>query len=127
MFDILFSKVKILFKNPMIIFVYGIISKWYITIFLSAIVVVFWVFKGLEGAGFIQAAEDVVFRALKDTKSVARYCIPKIANLQDFWDCVQSPPEYEETEDELKLKKNITDLLQLETESSKDEDPYSTP
>jgi hypothetical protein len=125
MFDILFSKVKILFKNPMIIFVYGIVTKWYVTIFISAVVVVFWVFKGLQGAGFIQAAEDVVFRALKDTKSVARYCIPKIANLHDFWDCVQSPPEYEETEDELKLKKNITNLLQ--TEPGNEEDPYNSP
>lgn len=125
MFDEIFSRVKTLFKNPMILFVYGIISKWYITIFVSAIVVVFWVFKGLEGAGFIQAAEDVVFRALKDTKAVARYCVPKIGNLGDFWGCVQAPPEYEEIEDELLLKKNITDLLKLNAEPSDVEDPYS--
>ena len=44
----------------------------------------YWVFKGLSDAGIIQKAEEVVFDAFTQTKSVAQYCIPKIAHLGNF-------------------------------------------
>jgi len=78
----------------MAIFVYGILSKWYLLISVASIVVVFWVFKGLSDAGVLKKAETTVFDALNETKSVARYCVPKIMNFSSFWDCLQNPPRY---------------------------------
>jgi hypothetical protein len=128
MFDILFSKIRLLLKNPMSLFVYGIMSKWFIAIFISSMVVVFWVFKGLEGAGVLKVAEDVVFTALKDTKSIARYCIPKIAKPEQLWQCIQSPPEYKETEDEKNLQNVLDDLTKTkENQTNKLVNPYEMP
>ncbi|MFK7974202.1 MAG: DUF2670 domain-containing protein [Rickettsiaceae bacterium] len=87
----------------MAVFVYGILSQWYIMIALSAIVVTFWVLKGLTEAGVLQNAQQVVSSALKDTKSVARYCVPKINNLNDFWNCLQNPPDYVPTQEEQEM------------------------
>ncbi len=94
------SKLKFLLKSPMLLFVFksnGIISKWYIMVMVSAVIVAYCVLQGLTEAGVLQAAEKVVSTALSDTKSVARYCIPKITRLEDFWDCLQNPPRYEAT------------------------------
>ena len=124
MFEILFSKVRVLLKNPMILFVYGIVSKWYIAITLTALVVTFWMFKGLSDAGVIKMAEDVVFGAFREAKSVARYCVPKITDPKEFWDCLQSPPEYNETEEEKGLEKGLDDAANLYNKSSEDENPY---
>ncbi|MFK7968003.1 MAG: DUF2670 domain-containing protein [Rickettsiaceae bacterium] len=68
MFGSFLGKFRVLAKSPMTIFVYGILSKWFITIFVAALVVAYWVFKGLSDAGILQAAEDVVFDALTQTK-----------------------------------------------------------
>ncbi len=118
------GKLKILVKSPMMLFVYGILSKWYITIIVTAIVVTFWVFKGLSDNGILQASQDVVFKALNETKSVARYCIPKIISFSDFWDCLQNPPEYEPTAEEATIESNVKFLVDP---SGYDErkDPYA--
>lgn len=124
MFAAFLTKLKVLLKNPMVLFVYGIMSKWYIMIMVAAIVVTFWVFKGLTEAGVLQEAERVVSRALRDTKSVARYCVPKIANLSDFWYCLENPPNYEQTQEEKDFEKGLNDLLDFNNyEESKD--PYA--
>ena len=78
MFDSFIGKFKVLFKSPFTVFVYGILSKWFVTIFITGIVVAYWVFKGLSDSGILKKAEDIVFDALIQTKSVAQYCIPKI-------------------------------------------------
>ena len=54
------GKLKLLLKNPMVIFVYGIMAKWYIMIMVAAVVVTFWVFSGLKESGFLDEAEKVV-------------------------------------------------------------------
>lgn len=108
----------------MILFVYGIISKWYIMVMVSAVIVAYWVLQGLTQAGVLQAAEGVVSTALNDTKSVSRYCIPKITSLQDFWDCLQNPPKYEATPDEIHLEKAAKNLLDFE-KYDQTKDPYS--
>lgn len=86
MLDTLFTKLKPILNSPVIIFVYSILSKWYIMVMLTALMVTFWVFKGLTDTGILQAAEKTVSAALKDTKSVARYCVPKILSFSDFWE-----------------------------------------
>ena len=124
MFGAFLSKIKVLLKNPMIVFVYGIISKWYIMVMVTAIVVTFWVFKGLTEAGVLQEAEKAVSKALRDSKSVARYCVPKITSLSDFWSCLENPPNYEQTEEEQKFEKGLDNLLDL-TNYEESEDPYA--
>lgn len=124
MFAAFLSKLKVLFKNPMVLFVYGIMSKWYIMVMVTAMVVTFWVFKGLSDAGILQAAEKVVSEALRDTKSVSRYCVPKIANLREFWNCLQKPPSYEETKEEKALNEGLNDLLDFGN-YEEEKDPYA--
>lgn len=124
MFALFLSKLKILLQNPMVIFVYGIISKWYIMVMIPALVVTFWVFKGLTDAGILQEAENVVSKALNDTKSIARHCVPKIANLRAFWDCIENPPRYEPTTDEQNLENSFKDLLDIKNYNTNEEDPY---
>jgi hypothetical protein len=124
MFALFLSKLKVLLKNPMVLFVYGITSKWYIMIMVTAVVVTYWVFQGLTEAGILQESEKIVSRAFRDTKSVARYCVPKIGNLSDFWDCLDNPPNYEKTKEENTLEKGLNNLLDLNS-YQKSKDPYA--
>ena len=84
MLQMFLGKLKLLLKNPMVIFIYGIMAKWYVMIMVAAIVVTFWVFTGLKDSGFLEEAEKVVSKALDDSKSVARYCVQKIMSFSDF-------------------------------------------
>jgi hypothetical protein len=124
MFALFLSKLKVLLKNPMVLFVYGIMSKWYIMVMVTAIVVTYWVFQGLTEAGILQESEKVVSRAFRDTKSVARYCVPKIGNLSDFWDCLENPPNYEKTKEENTFEKGLNNLLDLNS-YQQSKDPYA--
>lgn len=117
-----FSGFRGLMKNPMMLFVYGIISKWYITVMIAAIVVTFWVFKGLQETGIIEKAEKTVFKALDETKSVAKHCVPKILNFASFWECVENPPQYKPSKEEKQLKETLEKIL---PDVSKSDDPYS--
>ena len=124
MFALFLSKLKVLLKNPLVLFVYGIMSKWYIMVMVTAIVVTYWVFQGLTEAGILQESAKVVSRAFRDTKSVARYCVPKIGNLSDFWDCLDNPPNYEKTKEENTLEKGLNNLLDLNN-YQQSKDPYA--
>jgi hypothetical protein len=118
-----------LLSNPMSVFIYGILGKWYLMIAVASLVVTFWVFKGLEQAGVLQEAQKIVTKALLDTKSVARYCTPKIANLRDFWDCVSNPPLYEATPEEASLEtqlNNDLDSMIKSKQNTNPNDPYDS-
>jgi hypothetical protein len=124
MFQLFLDKLRLLLKNPMVIFIYGIIAKWYVMIMVTALVVAFWVFSGLKDSGFLDEAEKVVSSALEDTKSVAKYCVPKILDLRAFWDCLESPPQYKPSEEEKDFEKGLTDLLDIST-YDQNKDPYA--
>lgn len=124
MFESFLGKFKLVFKSPLTVFVYSILSKWFITIFITALVVTYWVFKGLSDAGILQKAEEVVFDALVQTKSVAQYCIPKIAHLGNFWDCLQNPPTYTPSDEELQLEEGVKRAVSP-LNPNKLKDPYS--
>lgn len=100
---------RLLTVNPMGVFIYGLLTKWYIMVLLSAVVVTYWVFKGLETAGVLTKAEQVITRALNESRSVAKNCIPKINDLKAFWNCLENPPEYapETSTGEEELKKSL--------------------
>lgn len=98
--------------NPMGVFVYSLLTKWYLTIAVASLVVTYWVFKGLQSVGVIDAAEKIVGQALYDSKSVAKYCVPKITNLESFWSCLNNLPEYTPEQDEVDLESKVDILKQ---------------
>jgi hypothetical protein len=124
MLETFISKFKMLLNSPMVIFIYGIISKWYIMVMVPAIIVVFWVLKGLTSTGILPATEKIVTSALEDTKSVARYCVPKITNLPAFWQCLSRPPKYEPTKEEKEFESNAKALLNFDS-YNQNKDPYA--
>ena len=93
-------------------------------IMLPAVIVTYWVLHGLTDAGVFNIAEKVISSALTDTKSVARYCVPKILNLGDFWACLQHPPKYEKDEGEIQFEKSVQDLFDFE-QYDQTKDPYA--
>jgi len=127
MFGSFLGKIKLLAKSPMTLFVYGILGKWFITTFITAIIVVYWVFKGLSDSKILLLAEEVVFDAFNQTKSVARYCVPKIGTLEDFWSCLQDPQQHKNyipTEEELEIEQGVKKFIDP-TNSFTPKDPYT--
>jgi hypothetical protein len=122
----MFESLKKLMSGPMFVFVYGILSKWYLMIAMAGLVVTFWVFKGLDEAGVLKATEEIVTKALSDTKAIARYCVPKINNISTFWSCLDNPPAYEKTDEEKSLEEGITKDLKTpqKPQSLPNADPY---
>ena len=106
------------------VFIYGIVSKWYVMIMAGVLVVTFWVFKGLEEAGVLDDSWRVVSEAFQDSKYVARYCVPKIRDLDTFWECLKTPGRYAEDREARELKKAIDSLLKLDNYDP-EQDPYS--
>ncbi|MDG1436484.1 MAG: DUF2670 domain-containing protein [Rickettsiaceae bacterium] len=124
MFAAFLSKLKVLLQNPVVVLVYGILSKWYIMVVITSVMVTFWVLKGLTDAGVMEIAENTVFNAFRDTKAVAQHCTPKILNLGDFWECLKNPPTYEKSKDEEKLESGLDDLLNF-NKYDESKDPYA--
>ncbi len=119
----MFFNIKKLLSNPMALFVYSIIGKWYVMVTVAAIVVTFWVFKGLEQSGALAATKNVVTEALQQTKAVARYCTPKITNPKLFWDCLDNPPKYQPSPEEDAIEKLDTETK--EATPTQSTDPYN--
>ncbi len=115
------SLLKSLLKNPLGIVVYSFFSKWYLLIALTGVVVTYWVYDGLKSAGVLDTAETIIKKALNESKSVAQNCVPKIANISVFWECVNNPPVYRPlTKEDLErirhqaLSPNLTDDSELD-------------
>ncbi|MEY3197061.1 MAG: hypothetical protein RLZZ59_429 [Pseudomonadota bacterium] len=94
---------KRILLNPMGVFIYGILAKWYVIIAIAAIAVTYWVFKGLEQAGVLRAIEVKVQEGLWDARSVAQNCVPKILHLSEMWNCITNLPEYKPSKEEIYL------------------------
>ncbi len=124
MLNIFWLKLRILFRNPMVLFIYGILSKWYIAIVLTSIVVVYWVFKGLISTGILQASEKIVWTALSDAKSIAQHCTPKIARPSEAWECIGNPPKYKASKEEVELEKGLKAIADPATYGIEHKDPY---
>lgn len=102
-----FNLTKVL-KTPVVMFIWGILSKWYFAILVAALIVTFWVLKGLSSTGIIAISERVVFKAFNETKSIAKNCVPLILHPQTFWQCLQNPPVYSPDRYERSLIKKLT-------------------
>ncbi|XVN43443.1 MAG: DUF2670 domain-containing protein [Candidatus Rickettsia vulgarisii] len=117
--------------NPMRVFLWGIIGKWYVMIIITSLVVLFWVTKGLKDIGFIDYVTDSVEEILDTTKGAAQNCIPKLGpnwdHLVRFWHCLGNPPQYvpnEELTGEGKLKDNLNNLLPKDKNNQEQANPY---
>ncbi len=113
--------------NPMGMFVYGILSKWYILVMVATISVTFWVFKGLEQAGVIDVITNELKYAFRESQAVAQKCVPKIMNLGEMWDCIQhtSGADYVQSDDEKALSNALQHDLQ-DSETHPNTSPYGT-
>ena len=97
--------------NPIGVFIYGIIAKWYIAVFLAGILVVYWVFKGLESTGILDTAFAKLTEVLNLSKAIAKNCTPKILNLNNLWNCLGDPGPYQPAVGESELN-NVADQVQ---------------
>lgn len=104
---------RLIMLNPLTVFVYTILSKWYFLVMMTGIITTYWVFTGLNEAGVIEATEKILYKAFNETKAVAKHCTKKIVNLREFWDCLSHPPEYSPNETELKLQKGVEKIINL--------------
>ena len=120
--------IRAIMANPMGIFVYSILSKWYIVVMIPAVVVTFWVFKGLEKTGILEAALKRVTLHLNETKAVAKYCTPLLLNRDALWDCLQNTPSYTADEDEKDLQDKANKILEpLSPSKEKPTNNYRNP
>lgn len=100
---------KRVLSNPMGLFVYGILSKWYIIVMLGVAVTTFWVFKGLQKSGVLDDAEKVVRGGFLEVQAVAQHCTPLIRDLGKMWKCIEKTKgsDYKETEDARRLREAL--------------------
>jgi hypothetical protein len=99
---------KLIIANPMGMFLWGIIAKWYIMVSIASLVVLFYVAKGLEQIGLIKYMTNTTTEILYISKSIAQNCTTKLGptfeHLTDFWQCLGNPPQYETREEETREK-----------------------
>ncbi|MFU7501263.1 MULTISPECIES: DUF2670 domain-containing protein [unclassified Candidatus Tisiphia] len=95
---------RLIAANPMGMFLWSIIAKWYFMIAVASLIVLFWVAKGLEQIGFIKYMTDATIEILDTSKSIAQNCTTKLGpnfeSLTNFWKCLGDPPKYEIREEE---------------------------
>ncbi|RYE05925.1 MAG: DUF2670 domain-containing protein [Rickettsiaceae bacterium] len=115
---------KLISLSPMKIFIHGILGKWYVMILTAGLVVAFWVFKGLEQSGVLNTLHITLSTAIDDSKSIARYCVPKITDIHNFIHCIQNPPKYVPTTEEIKLQNTINNSLDKNFDQLDNDDPY---
>ncbi len=108
-FQYIINLIVKIFKNPMVLFIYGIISKWYVLVFVSTIAVTFWVFKGLNDLGLLDRFTHFLIEHFTIVKAVAKNCTPLIQDIGYLWDCLGDPGSYEPSQDEKDLEKILTD------------------
>ena len=86
---------KLIAANPMGMFLWGIIAKWYFMIAIASLVALFWVVQGLNQIGFIDYMYKSVVEVLDMSKAVAQNCTTKLGNVKDFWECLGNPGQYD--------------------------------
>lgn len=90
---------RLIAANPMGVFLWGIIAKWYFMIAIASLVALFWVVQGLNQIGFINYMYKSVTEVLDISKAVAQNCTtklgPRVENMKDFWECLGNPGQYD--------------------------------
>ncbi len=107
---------KKLLSNPMGMFVYGILSKWYFMALIPIFVVTYWVLKGLSESGILNDLESFINAGFLQIKAVAQHCAPKMRKLSDVWDCLQNTPPYVPEGQEPILNQQLQDGMNMQPE-----------
>ncbi|ABV79381.1 hypothetical protein A1I_05270 [Rickettsia bellii OSU 85-389] len=108
---------RLIAANPMGVFLWGIISKWYIMIAVASLIVLFYAVKGLEKIGFIDYFGRTTVEILDTSKAIAQNCTVKLGpnwdNLVNFWNCLGDPGKYEVKEGtgEQELQQGVERLI----------------
>lgn len=108
---------RLIAANPMGLFLWGIVSKWYLMIAVGSLIVLYYVVKGLDKIGFIDYATKTTAEVLDTSKAVAQNCTvrlgPRWDNLVNFWNCLGDPGKYEirEGTGEEELQKGVNKLI----------------
>lgn len=100
-------------SNPIGLFVSSLLAKWYVVVMFAAVMVAYWVLKGLEQAGVLSMFQGTLIEALYNAKSIAQYCTPLIMDLKATWNCISNPPTYHATGDESSLQKAMDSILDM--------------
>ena len=115
-------------KNPMLFFIYGVLSKFYFTIIAASIIITYFVFKGLEKAGLIQYSEKTLTRVIIETKEVAKNCTPIIGKPKEFWNCLSNPSQYSNDDHDPNVKQSLEEIMKdiqkIEEDHLENPDPY---
>ena len=115
-------------KNPMVLFVYGILSKFYFMIIAASIIISYFVFSGLKKAGLIKYSENTLVKVILDTKEVAKNCTPIIGKPKEFWNCLSNPSQYSNDDHDQNINDNLEEIMKhiekIEQDHLENEDPY---
>jgi hypothetical protein len=76
-------------KTPQALFIWGIITKWYIMILVPTIIATYYVFSGLQSSGVLQIIENFTISKLQLVTRITRDCTPLILNLKQLFRCIQ--------------------------------------
>ncbi|WP_341764513.1 DUF2670 domain-containing protein [Candidatus Tisiphia endosymbiont of Beris chalybata] len=128
---------RLIAANPMGIFLWSLIAKWYVMIAIASLVVLFWVVTGLAKVGFINYMANSTVEVLETAKAGAQNCTPKLGptftDLTNFWKCLGNPPPYIVRDDVTKEKtledsfKKILPKDKTVPEMVPYSNPYDTP
>jgi|GEM_PF-935106 len=108
---------RLIAANPMGVFLWGIITKWYLMIAVASLIVLFYVVKGLEKIGFIDYFTTTTIEILDISKAIAQNCTTKLGpnwdNLVNFWNCLGDPGQYtpEQGTGEIELQQSVEKLI----------------
>ncbi len=115
---------KLIAANPMGVFLWSLITKWYIMIAVASLIVLFYVVKGLEKIGFIYYFGRTTVEILDTSKAIAQNCTVKLGpdwdHLVNFWNCLGDPGKYEVREGtgEEQLQQGVTKLIKDQLDST---------
>lgn len=118
---------KILIANPIGWFIYTTLGKFKILALIAIVVVTFWVLKGFGKAGILQGATQTITQGFSEIKAVAQHCSPKIADLEETWECIKNVPEYQPMKQEKGLESTLMEIYKQDHMVSpfdSGEDPY---
>lgn len=76
-------------------FIFATLAKLRWVLATSCLLVVYWVFSGLNQIGFIDKFISLTEQSFKDIILVAKNCTPQIGNFQVYFECLKNPEEYE--------------------------------
>ncbi|HJD55812.1 MAG TPA: DUF2670 domain-containing protein [Rickettsia endosymbiont of Pyrocoelia pectoralis] len=90
---------RLIAANPMGVFLWGLITKWYLMIAIASLIVLYYIAKGLEQIGFIDYFTKSTTEILDTSKAIAQNCTTKLGpdwdHLVSFWNCLSDPGQYE--------------------------------